>query len=190
MAASPSSHDSASRAPKGGTPRVSTGGEPGPRAACTVAVQTTILASRGSRADHHASAAERELQRVGAGGGGRAVRIPRRSGDRLLQAEEVVAPNLEQHRAEAALRHEALNDPCLHAEPARLPVLRQLAEENDALAAHGSGDTRGRLFLQAVGGGVHTQAARWALGGRFHPLRSAPGAAERQTAEQQGAGNS
>jgi hypothetical protein len=67
-----------------------------------------------------------------------------------------------------------------------MAVLGQLAEENDALAAHGVGDTRGRLFLQGVRGRVHTQAARETLRGRFHALRYTPGAAEQQTAEQQG----
>jgi hypothetical protein len=69
-----------------------------------------------------------------------------------------------------------------------MAVLRQLAREDDALAAHGSGDTRGRLFLQAVGGRVHTQAARGAAPGRRGTLRTGRGGDERQAAEQQGPG--
>jgi hypothetical protein len=88
---------------------------------------------------------------------------------------------------ETAARHEALNNPRLDAEPARLAVLRQLAEEDDALAAHGSGHTLGRLFIKAVGGRVHARAARGAAQGRCDALRSGRSGDEGQTAEQQGA---
>ena len=64
-------------------------------------------------------------------------------------------------------------------------VLRQLAEEDDALAADGSGDTRGRLFFECVDGRVGGRTARGAAYDRCDALRCGRGGDDGQAAKQQ-----